>query len=91
MIKLKIIGIEEYNYILENNNNTCNLNIEFLGDKIPTINDIIYINEKILKEKNLYVYGPLNSKYSRNINVTEEELIKVITPNEEYYLQRYYG
>lgn len=91
MIKLKVINIEEYSYILETNNQTYNLNIEFLGDKIPKTNDIIYIDEKIIKEKNIYTYGPLNSKYSRNIDVSEEELIKVVAPKDEYYLQRYYG
>ena len=93
MIKLRIINIDNYNnYILEDNNKKIiNLIIEFLGDKIPAVNDTIYINDKILKEKNLYTYGPLNSKYSKNIDITEEELIKIITAKEEYYLQRYYG
>ena len=91
MIKLKVIDIDKCNYILEGNNNFYNVVIEFLGDKVPQINDIIYIPNKIIIEKNIYTYGPINSKYSKRVNVTEEELIKVITLNEEYYLQRYYG
>ena len=91
MIKLTIIDIKEYTYIFSNNNKIYEVNIEFLGEKKPKINDIIYINSKILEEKNTYTYGPLNSKYSKNIDITEEELIKIITAKEEYYLQRYYG
>ena len=91
MIKLTIIDIKEYTYIFSNNNKIYEVNIEFLGEKKPKINDIIYINSKILEEKNIYTYGPLNSKYSKNINTNEEELLKVVSENEEYYLQRYYG
>ena len=91
MIKLKIINIEKYNYILESNRKIYNLIIEKKKKKKPTINDIIYISSKILKEKNIYTYGPLKGQYCKNKNITEEELMKVITPNEEYYLQRYYG
>lgn len=91
MIKLKVHRIEKYDYILETNNKTYKVNIEFLGDKKPTIDNIIYLPQKIIEEKNLYTYGPLNGKYCKNIDITEEELLKVITPNEEYYLQRYYG
>ena len=91
MIKLTIIDIKEYTNIFSNNNKINEVNIEFLGEKKPKINDIIYINSKILEEKNIYTYGPLNSKYSKNINTNEEELLKVVSENEEYYLQRYYG
>ena len=91
MIKLKVLNIDKCNYILEGNNKVYNLALEFLGDRIPTINDIIYLSTKIIKEKNIYTFGPINGKYSKKNNVTEDELIKVITPNEEYYLQRYYG
>jgi len=91
MIKLTIIDIKEYTYIFSNNNKIYEVNIEFLGEKKPKINDIIYINSKILEEKNTYTYGPLNSKYSKNINTNEEELLKIVSENEEYYLQRYYG
>lgn len=92
MLKTKVLRIEEYNnYVLECNNKIYNLTIEFLGDKVPKVNDVIYVNDKILEEVNLYTYGPLNSKYSKNINVNEEELIKVVTSDDAYYLQRYYG
>ena len=91
MIKLTIIDIKEYTYIFSNNNKIYEVNIEFLDEKKPKINDIIYINSKIIEKKNIYTYGPLNSKYSKNINTNEEELLKIVSENEEYYLQRYYG
>ena len=91
MLKSKIIKIDNTNYTLEINNKTYNINIIFYGEKKPKIKEIIYIPDKILNEINIYSYGPLKSKYSINDNTKEEEFIKVITQQEEYYLQRYYG
>ena len=93
MIKLKIIDIKDYDYVLEDNNNkTYNLNIEFYGIKEnPKVDDYIYISKKLLREKNLYSFGPFNSIYVKLVNLTEDELIKVVTPKEEFYLKRYYG
>lgn len=91
MIKLIIVSIEENIYTLKSENKTYEVVIQFYGDKVPKLNDIIYIPSKILNEVNIYAYGPLNSVYSKNIDTTEEELIKVVTEKEEYYLQRYYG
>jgi len=91
MIKLKITNIENTNYTLETDEKKYNVNLIFYGDKIPKENDIIFIPEIILQEINIYAYGPLNSKYSKNIEPFEEEFIKIVTLQEEYYLQRYYG
>jgi len=91
MIKLKITKKENTNYILENDEKRYNISLIFYGEKTPKENDIIYIPEQILKEINIYAYGPLNSKYSKNIDVNEDEFIKIVTSEEEYYLQRYYG
>ena len=90
MEKLRIINIEDTNYTLEDNNRKYNINIIFYGNKYPQTNDIVYIPIKILQEKNIYAYGPLKSNYSKNIDI-EEEFIKIVTNEEEYYLQRYYG
>lgn len=93
MIKLKIIDIKDYDYVLEDNNNkTYNLNIEFYGIKEnPKVDDYIYISKKLLREKNLYSFGPFNSIYGKLVSLTEDELIKVVTSKEEFYLKRYYG
>lgn len=89
MIKLKVMGIDMYNnYTLENNNNKYNLVINFYGDNIPTIGDFIYLPEEILENINIYNFGPINNNIS---TISEEEIIKIITKNKEYYLQRYYG
>ena len=90
MKKVKITNIEANLYTLQSDSITYELHITFIGDKKPEINDFLYIPSKILTEKNLYTYGPLNSKYSKNID-SQEEYIIILTPNEEYYLQRYYG
>lgn len=91
MLKLKVLDIEEYNYVLENNNKRYRINLNFLGDKIPRINDLIYVDEFLIEEVNLYTYGPLNGKYAKKENVDYHEIMKVVSSNEEYYLQRYYG
>lgn len=61
MIKLKIIDIKDYDYVLEDNNNkTYNLNIEFYGIKEnPKVDDYIYISKKLLREKIFIVLGHL--------------------------------
>ena len=91
MIKLEIISKDEYNnYTLKNNNKKYNLSINFYGDNIPNIGDFIYLPEQILKNINIYNFGPVNKKNMNNI-LTEEEIMKVISKDKEYYLQRYYG
>ena len=84
MIKLKVINIEGYNYTLQKENNkTITMNLEIYGNKQIEINNYIYIKKETLEEKNFFQYGPIFNK--------ENEIIKVLTDTEEYYLQRYYG
>ena len=88
MIKLKITGINEYYYTFKDiYNNTYNLNVEFYEFE-PKIDDIIYISDKVIKEKNIYAYGKVNGEYTRN---DVEDVIKIERGNESFYLQRYYG
>lgn len=85
MKKVKVIAIDNYLYTLEDNNkNKYEINIEFYNTTIE-VGDIIYVDETVLKETNLYAYGPLLEE----ANV--EDLIKIIKDNKEIYLQRYYG
>lgn len=91
MIKLRVTNIEEYNYVLKHNNKEYKVHLTFLGDKIPKVNDLIYVDEFLIKEVNLYTYGPLNGKYAKMQDVDDLEIMKVISLHEEYYLQRYYG
>ena len=88
MLKLKIFEINNYNYILlDDENKKYNLNIEFYGF-IPQVNDLVYIYEKNIKENILYTYGPVGDKYTKN---EYEDIIKIERDNKYVYLQRYYG
>lgn len=46
---------------------------------------IIYIDDKVLDESNIYTYGPLLP------NANEDDLIKIVKAGKDIYLQRYYG
>ena len=88
MVKLKIVEKNGYDYVLEDiKGKKYNLNIDFyVNENIPKIGDHIYLNEKIVKEINIYTFGPINGN-----KVKEDELIKIVSDDKEYYLQRYYG
>jgi hypothetical protein len=92
MLKLQIIEINNYDYKLrDNNNKEYTINIEFIDlDTKPVIGDYLYLPNKIVKEKNIYTFGSIGNKYSRQENI-EEEVIKVVTGSKKYYLQRCYG
>ena len=85
MKKVKVIDINNYNYTLVDNNDiTYIVNIEFYDIKVD-IGDYIYLPNEVLKEKNLYAYGPIEH------NTSIDNLIKIIKDNKEIYLERYYG
>ena len=87
MIKLVIKSKDEYsNYVLEGNDKTYEANINFMNVELPSIDDTIYIPEKVLKEK-----VSLNYSIVDNSNIDEEELIVIVKNNNKIYLQRYYG
>jgi hypothetical protein len=52
----------------------------------PSVDDYLYISEKLLKEEQVYSFGPINDK-----NRDESEFIKLVRHNQEFYLERYYG
>lgn len=84
--KLQIININRCNYtLLDNDNKQVEVSIIFYEFK-PKVNDFIYLDEKIIKEINIYNFGPIKDK-----NIKDDEIIKIIRDKEEYYLQRYYG
>ncbi len=88
MKKVKLIKINEYDYVFEDSNSKIyNLNIEFHGNIVPKEGDIIFFPDTILNEKNLYAYGP----FKEDKNLSDDDLIKVVSSKGEYYLQRYYG
>ncbi len=92
MKKLIIKNIDGFNYLLEDNGKLYNINIEFYDiQEKPKINDSIFINEELLKEKILN-FGSLNGKYGKSLdNISEKEIIVLNINNKNIYLKRYYG
>jgi len=87
MKKLYIKNINGYNYTLTDNNKEYNLNIEFynLLDKLA-INDIVYMNNNILKDKVLN-FEVLNN----NELIVLKEIIVIEHNDNKIYLKRIYG
>ena len=62
-------------------------NIEFYLENKPKINDYIYISKEVINENNVLQYG-----YIKDLNnINNNEIIKVVSSDNEYYYQRYYG
>lgn len=93
MIRVKIIDKTPYGYLLmDNDNKKYDVNIKFYDLKNDLKSgDSMYLSERILTEKMNYYFGPMGSKYSKKTNLREEEFIKIVTDQEEFYVQRYYG
>ncbi len=59
-------------------------NIEFVGF-IFNVGDYLFLPDEVLDEDNIYTYGKIvNGK-------NEKDLIKVVSNDVSYYLERYYG
>lgn len=94
MKKLEIFKIDNYRYFLQDkDNNKYNLRMKFLDImKNPIINDVIYINEELIKEGGFYIFGPLGSKYGRKIESEIDKDILILERNKQkIFLQRYYA
>ena len=88
MKKLIIKEVNNYNYsLIDDKNNNYQLNIEFYSKYKPQVNDIIYLDDSILEEINLYVFDEVFD--TRNIDISD--FIKVVSNDKEYYFQRRYG
>lgn len=90
MKKVQIKNINFTQYTLTDEKEEYIVSLEFLGEKKPKVGDVLYISDTILLEKNHYCFGSLGSVYSKNDGNTDE-IIKVVSEEGEYYLQRYYG
>ena len=86
MIKSIVIGKDKYDYKLKGESKEYKLNIEFINTNVE-VGDFIYLDESIVREKNMYTFGPM----IEDKNAKEKDIIKVIRSNQEFYLQRYYG
>lgn len=96
MIRLRIKEINNSLYVLEDiNNNVYELTIYFydINDKAQ-VNDYLYMQEKLLSKINhsIISLGVLDSMYGKVIEeITDEDLVILITNNKNIYLKRYYG
>ena len=96
MIRLKIKEINKSLYVLEDiNNNVYELTIYFYDiDNKTQVNDYLYMQEKLLSKINhsIISLGVLDSMYGKVIEeITDEDLVILITNNKNIYLKRYYG
>lgn len=98
MKKFKIKSVDDYNYILEENDNTYDLNLEFYDiENLPKENDYIYMSEKLLDKHydeydTQYCFGALDSEYGRLVHEeTQEEVVMLVIDNKKIYLKRLFG
>ena len=88
MKKVVIKDIKDYNYTLvDNEDNEYIKNIEFYSNYKPMVNDIIYLDEKILDEVNLYSFDEIYDTKRAKL----EDMIKVVHEDKDYYFQRRFG
>ena len=92
MIELVIDKIDGYNYYLNDGDKEYMINIEFYDiDKMPRVNDKIYMNRELLNEKMLNI-GALNGVYGREIKDKNDKDIVVLKIDEKMiYFKKYYG
>ena len=99
MVRLKIMGKDGNNYVLEDNqNNKYELGFEFYDiDEGPKENDYINISAELLnpryKEYTTYFYfgGLENTCGRKEVNLNDIDIIKIEMNNKEIYLKRLYG
>lgn len=88
MKRLIIQKINNYDYsVIDEKGTNYRLNIEFYSNYKPQVNDIIYVDDSILKEVNLYAFDEVYD--TKNIAI--KDFIKVVSSDKEYYFQRIYG
>ena len=88
MHKLIIQKVDNYDYILiDEKEEKIQLNIEFYSKYKPQVNDVIYVDDCVLKEINLYTFTEVYEVEDLDI----KDIIKVISRDKEYYFQRIYG
>ena len=76
-------------FIVKNDkdNNVYVKNIEFYSKYKPQVNDIVYVDDSILEEVNLYAFDEVYD--TRNVDI--KDIIKIVSNDKEYYFQRRYG
>lgn len=88
MKKVIIKDINDYNYTLvDSEDNVYVKNIEFYTSYKPCVNDVVYIDESILEEVNLYAFDEIYDTKKAKL----EDMIKIVHGDKEYYFQRRFG
>ena len=86
MRKMVIKKINGYDYTLFDNIDYT-INIEFYSKYKPQVNDIIYLDDSIINEVNLYAFDEIYD----TTNIDLKDIIKIVHQDKEYYFQRRYG
>ena len=88
MHKLIIQKVDNYDYILiDVKEEKIQLNIEFYSKYKPQVNDIIYIDNSIIRGDNLYAFAEIYDVE----DINTKDIIKVISKDKNFYFQRIYG
>ena len=97
MEKFTIKNIDNYNYrLIDKDNKIYEVNLEFLGNYYPQVNDTIYMDAKLLNEHVPLIFGPLEDIYGHSIekiitNHEDSEIINIKNDKINIYLKRFYG
>ena len=87
-MKLTIKEVDNYNYTFtDDNGKIYSFNIEFYSNYKPQINDILYIDDNLIKDTNLYAFDEVYDA----VNFDMKDFIKIVSNDESYYFQRRYG
>lgn len=82
--KYKIVDRDNLLFVLKNDSDEFfNLEMELYGNFDIKVNDYIYISDNLLKENDIVRFG--------SVYTDKTEIIKVVSENKVFYLQRYYG
>lgn len=97
MEKFTIKNINNYNYqLVDKTNKIYEVNLEFLSNYTPQVNDTIYMDIKLLNEHLPLTFGPLEDVYGHSIekiinNHEDSEIINIKNNKINIYLKRFYG
>ena len=86
LLKLKVVSVDNYNYIFEYDDRRILRRIQFYSNTKPKVNDNVYVSRDILEE-DMLAYGHIT-----NIEELSNKIIFIIERNDtKIYLKRYYG
>lgn len=97
MEKFTIKNINDFNYqLVDKSNKIYQVNLEFIGNFQPQVNDTIYMDIKLLHEQVPLTFGPLEDIYGHSIekiitNHEDSEIINIKNNEINLYLKRFYG